>query len=103
VHEVLLSPGAPLDAAARAFMELRFGYDFSRVRVHTDAEASESAQEVDALAYTVGHHIVFGTANMRLIEVPTKEKFAKDIAPGLKKRGVLTEAPPIPKDSVKKK
>jgi hypothetical protein len=31
VHEVLRSPGQPLDAAARAFMEPRFGYDFSRV------------------------------------------------------------------------
>jgi hypothetical protein len=37
------------------------------------------------------------------LEAPTKEKFAKDIAPGLKKRGVLAEAPPIPKDGGEKK
>ena len=29
VHEVLRSPGAPLDAGTRAFMEPRFGHDFS--------------------------------------------------------------------------
>jgi hypothetical protein len=42
-------------------MESRFGHDFSQVRVHTDERAAESAQEVNALAYTVGRHVVFGT------------------------------------------
>jgi hypothetical protein len=42
-------------------MEPRFGYDFSGVRVHSDARAAESAREVNALAYTVGPHITFGT------------------------------------------
>ena len=60
VHEVLRAPGRPLDATTRAFMEPRFGHDFSRVRVHTDSTAAGSARAVDALAYTVGPHIVFG-------------------------------------------
>src|SRR5216683_1606553 len=38
VHEVLHSPGQPLDTSTRDFMEPRFGHDFSGVRVHTDAE-----------------------------------------------------------------
>ncbi len=42
-------------------MEPRFGYDFSKVRVHTDARAAESAQAVNASAYTVGRNVVFGT------------------------------------------
>lgn len=60
VHEVLRSPGQPLDRATRAFMEPRFGYDFSRVRVHTGAAAEQSAQAVNATAYTVGYDMVFG-------------------------------------------
>jgi len=60
VHEVLRSPGQPLDSATRGFMEPRFGHDFSRVRVHTDAKAAESARAVNALAYTVGHDMAFG-------------------------------------------
>src|SRR5262249_52346913 len=60
VHEVLRSPGQPLDAATQAFMEPRFGHDFSQVRLHTDFQAAKSARAVNALAYTVGHHIVFG-------------------------------------------
>jgi hypothetical protein len=39
-------------------MEPRFGYDFSEVRVHSDAQAAESARAIDALAYTVGRHVV---------------------------------------------
>lgn len=65
VHEVLSSPGQSLDAGTRAFMEPRFGYDFSQVRVHTDARAAESARAVNALAYTVGRDVVFGTGQYR--------------------------------------
>src|SRR5512136_2581104 len=59
VHEVLRSPGQPLDLATRAFMEPRFGHDFSQVRVHADAKAAESARILDAQAYTIGNDIVF--------------------------------------------
>ena len=59
VHEALRSPGRPLDAATRAFME-RFGHDFSAVRVHSDSLAARSAEALDAAAYTVGSDIVFG-------------------------------------------
>jgi outer membrane protein OmpA-like peptidoglycan-associated protein len=60
VHDVLRSPGRPLDDATRGFMESRFNHDFSGVRVHTDARAAESARAVNALAYTVGNHVAFG-------------------------------------------
>src|SRR5579864_5741879 len=40
VHDVLRSPGQPLDSATRAFMEPSFGHDFSRVRVHADARSA---------------------------------------------------------------
>jgi hypothetical protein len=59
VHDVLRSPGQPLDANLRAFMEPRFGRSFSDVRVHTDEMAINSARAVNALAYTVGNHVVF--------------------------------------------
>lgn len=61
LDDVLPSSGQPLDTGTRGFMESRFGHDFKRVRVHTDARAAESAQAIDALAYTVGSHVVFGT------------------------------------------
>lgn len=60
VHSVLQSPGQQLDPATRAHFEPLLGYDFSHVRVHSDAQAATSARAVNALAYTVGHDIVFG-------------------------------------------
>jgi uncharacterized protein DUF4157 len=111
VHDVLRSPGQPLDSETRAFFEPRFGrdfgrlapsvegsvplpahltigaphndieqeaemlaqdvvarsatpttrgHDFSKVRIHTDNKAAESARAISALAFTVGRDIVFG-------------------------------------------
>jgi len=60
VHRVLASPGRPLDAETRAFMEPRVGHSFADVRVHADGQAADSARAVGAYAYTVGRHVVFG-------------------------------------------
>lgn len=60
VHEVLGSPGQPLDAPTRDFFEPRFGRDFGDVRLHVGGKAADSARAVDARAYTVGRDIVFG-------------------------------------------
>jgi len=43
-------------------MEHHFGHDFSRVRVHSGAAAEQSARDVNAHAYTVGHNIAFGAS-----------------------------------------
>ena len=60
VHEVLRSPGQPLDSQTRTFMEAGFGHDFSKVRIHAGEKAGASARAVDSLAYTVGNNLVFG-------------------------------------------
>jgi len=52
--------GQPLGESERAFFEPRFGYDFSQVQVHTDVQAAEATQAVDARAFTVGQDVVFG-------------------------------------------
>jgi hypothetical protein len=65
VQEALASPGIALDAPTRAFMEPRLGQDFSRVRVHAEAPAGRSVEPLNALAYTVGEHIVFGPGRYR--------------------------------------
>jgi hypothetical protein len=59
IGEVLGSPGQPLDASTRAFMEPRFGNNFSQIQVHTDKKAARSADLLRARAYTLGNHIVF--------------------------------------------
>src|SRR5262249_18434923 len=61
VGEVLRSPGRSLPPPVRDFFTSRFGHDFSRVRIHADAQAAESARAVNALAYTVGRDVVFAS------------------------------------------
>ncbi|MBZ5493573.1 MAG: DUF4157 domain-containing protein [Acidobacteriia bacterium] len=61
VHEVLRSPGRPMDSSARSFMEPRFGHDFSGVRIHTGAAADRAVRDVSAAAFTVGSDIAFAS------------------------------------------
>lgn len=63
VGHTLAGAGARLPADVRQPMEERFGHDFSSVRVHTDATAGQSARDVDAQAYTVGHDVVFAAGH----------------------------------------
>ena len=60
VDQALSESGQPLDSATRAHMESLFNEDFSNVRIHTDADAAESARSVNALAYTSGDDVIFG-------------------------------------------
>jgi len=53
------SKGLALPSEARNYFEPRFGYDFSKVKIHTDAEANRSAQSINAQAYTSANNIVF--------------------------------------------
>jgi len=80
VHEVLDSPGQPLDASTRAFMESRFGHDFARVRIHSDARAAESAVAVSALAYTVGNDVVFGAGRYAPSSAAGRRLLAHELA-----------------------
>lgn len=52
--------GQALDASTRAYMEPRFGHDFSRVRIHTDNRAADLAREINARAFTLSNDVVFG-------------------------------------------
>ncbi|MFZ1985106.1 MAG: DUF4157 domain-containing protein, partial [Desulfatitalea sp.] len=52
--------GDPLTPGLRAEFEARFGHDFSGVRIHTDPQATQSAEALNAQAYTAGRNIVFG-------------------------------------------
>jgi hypothetical protein len=79
-HEVLHSPGQPLDPVTQAFFEPRFGHDFSRIRVHADAQAADSARALGALAYTVGADIVFGPAQYQPNTTAGRHLLAHELA-----------------------
>jgi hypothetical protein len=52
--------GSALAPEVRAFMEPRFGADFSSVRVHTGSEAVQMNRELGAQAFTHGSDVYFG-------------------------------------------
>lgn len=52
--------GKPLSMTERSFFEPRFGYDFSRVRLHSGVHASKLSQSLNARALTMGRDVVFG-------------------------------------------
>ena len=53
--------GSALSEEVRAFMEPRFGADFSSVRVHTGSEAVQMNRELGAQAFAHGSDIYFGS------------------------------------------
>jgi hypothetical protein len=60
VRRALGGGGTPLISSARSFMERGFQTDFSRVRIHANSSAGDSAAALQARAFTVGQDIVFG-------------------------------------------
>lgn len=61
----LSGQGDPLPASLRARMEAEFAHDFSRVRIHHDANAHELCRSLNALAFTTGDDIFFAAGQYR--------------------------------------
>lgn len=111
-HDVLRSPGQPLDAATRHDMEQQFGQDFGHVRLHADAQAAASAEAVHARAYTVGADIVLGAGELAPATVRGRRLLAHELAhvvqqgqtparPGLSRSGIVLARQPVDDERAK--
>lgn len=89
VHGVVASPGRPLDAATRSYMEPRFGQDFSHVRVHDDARAAESARAVNAKAYAMGSSVVFDKGEYQPHTSAGRYLLAHELAHTVQQQGTM--------------
>jgi len=87
VQDVLRTPGQPLDADSRAFFEPRLRSNLGQVRIHADTRAAESARAVDARAYTVGQHVVFGRDRYAPGTADGRHLLAHELAHTLQQRG----------------
>ena len=92
VYEVLASEGESLDSEAQAFMGTRFGHDFSRVRIHADGRAAESARAVQAQAYTVGQDVVFDTGKYAPRTTQGQWLLAHELTHVVQQEGLPTES-----------
>lgn len=80
VSDVVNSPGQALDGPTQDVMSRRLGHDFSRLQLHTDAKAAESARSIQARAYTSGQHVVFGEGQYAPATEPGQRLLAHELA-----------------------
>ena len=85
--------GRPLDPAVRGYFEPRFGADFSNVRVHDDAEAARTANQLNAQAFTRGEHIFFGAGRYQPDDSPGRQLLGHELTHTLQ-QGAATPAAP---------
>lgn len=71
--------GQPLSESVRSFFEPRFGHDFNQVRIHTGANAAESARVMNAHAYTFGRDVVFGLGKYQPESAEGKRMLAHEL------------------------
>src|SRR2546429_8061089 len=88
--------GSPLDRDTRGFMESRLGADFSDVRGHTDAKASEAARSVQAHAYTVGTDVVFQSGQYTPESDSGKKMLAHELTHVVQQRSGPVAGTPAP-------
>lgn len=84
------SAGSPMSKEQKSFFESRMGYDFSDVRIHTDEKANRSAGNINALAYTHGSDIVFGTGQYQPDTESGKHLLAHELTHVVQQSGAVT-------------
>jgi outer membrane protein OmpA-like peptidoglycan-associated protein len=93
VDSVLSEDGQPLELSTRRSMEALLNEDFGDVRIHTDADAAESARSVNALAYTAGEDVVFGAGQYNPHSKEGHELLAHELAHTVQQRDAGIAAP----------
>ena len=73
--------------SVRTFYEPRFGADFSGVRVHTGSHATETSRSINARAFTVGSHIIFGQGQYALESSAGRKLLAHELVHTLQQTG----------------
>jgi hypothetical protein len=83
----------PLTDSVRSYFEPRFGYDFSHVRVHTSRTADQVTNSLNARAYTLGNHIIFGARQYAPNSLVGRRLLANELA------HVVQQSSEVPKGS----
>ena len=79
--------GNNLSDQARSFMEPRFGTDFSNVTVHTDSNAVQMNQDIQAQAFTHGQDIYFNSGKYSPDTNEGKSLLAHELTHVVQQRG----------------
>jgi hypothetical protein len=80
VADVVLGSERRLGESDRAFFESRYQADLSRVRIHDNPRAAESAAQINARAFSLGSSIAFGAGEYRPATPEGKQLLAHELA-----------------------
>jgi hypothetical protein len=83
----LSGKGSTLPDPVRGSMERGFGFDFSRVRIHTEPATAETAQALGAQAYTYESNIVFAPGRYSPETGAGRQLLAHELAHVVQQRG----------------
>lgn len=87
--------GIPLPSQTLSFMESRFGADFSQVRLHTDSEAVQMSQSINAQAFTHSHDIYFGSGKYDPSSTAGQQLLAHELTHVIQQTGGVQRQPEI--------
>src|SRR4030095_1141382 len=94
VQDVLSSSsGKSMDEGTRSFMESRFNYDFSNVKIHDNELAAKSANSINALAYTSGNNVVFNSQQYNPGSGAGKKLLAHELTHVVQQNGMISRQP----------
>jgi len=93
-----LSGGRPLDGGAKSRMGAAFGHDFSSVRVHTNDDAAELSDSLNARAFTIGSDIAFGPGEYQPGTMIGDALLAHELAHVVQQQGGQASSAPQSKD-----
>jgi hypothetical protein len=88
--------GKPLTQETLAYMEPRFGADFSSVRVHTDSEAAGMNRALNAQAFTHGRDVYMGEGKYNPDSDTGKRLLAHELTHVVQQGGARAQARPQP-------
>ncbi|WP_157097875.1 eCIS core domain-containing protein [Niabella ginsenosidivorans] len=83
-----ITGGEPMHMADQRFFGSALNYDFSKVRIHKDPVANNSARSINARAYTKGTDIVFGSNEYQPQTAVGKRLLAHELAHVIQQEGI---------------
>ncbi|MGH9372530.1 MAG: DUF4157 domain-containing protein, partial [Vicinamibacterales bacterium] len=92
-----LGGGRPLPGGVRSRMESAFGSGFSNVRIHTDGNAANLSDSLNARAFTVGPHVAFGSGEYRPGSLMGDALIAHELAHVVQQGGASADSAPMRK------
>ena len=90
--------GSPMPAQTKTFMENRFGYDFSDVRIHSGNDATTMSRDLNAQAFTVSNNIYFNQNKFSPDTAEGKQLLAHELTHTLQQGGTTVKKKPVSDD-----